>query len=201
MPAEAWWDAIHQRLLHSDPTAPSELAETVLDLLQGHLRAAFPRVRDKEWINDAAEDALVSYLKKPSQFQPQRNKRLWGYLQMSAEGDLLNRLAKEKRRKKRERRDRSVEVSILAGNEPIPVDVLSVTDTTGNMEKTLARLFPHALDRAVATLVIQKERSTDRFACIIGITDRPKSEQRKTVKQYKDRIKKVLQRRGRIEHG
>ncbi len=185
LPAD-WWRTIHERIQRGDPTATAELAENAVDLLCSHLKCRFPTMRDRDCIDDAATEALVSYIKRPDRYDP-RQKRLLGYLKMAAEADLRNILAKEKRRKEHEPRDYSVELGKIAGKEPIDVD----DGQSRQVTDTLAELFKDPIDRELAALVIDGERSTEKFAALLGIIHLPAPEQRKTVKRHKDRIKKI----------
>jgi len=194
-----WWKTIDERLRRGDPTATAELAENVFHLLCGHLTHEFPEVRDQDCVDDAASEALISYVKRPEQYDPDQ-RGLRGYLEMSAEADLRNILAKERRRKRRERRNSAVELGHVAGKESSD-EGNSNDSQPGQVVDTLAALFDDPLDRHLAALVVDGERSTEKFAAILSIMHLPASEQRKIVKRHKDRIKKVLHRRGRNHYG
>jgi RNA polymerase sigma-70 factor (ECF subfamily) len=90
-------EQIHRRLLDRDPIAPSELAETYLPLLIDHLKKKFKRISEHD-VMQAAADAVLNYAERPERFDPARLD-LEGYLTMSAQGDLLNALAKHRRRR------------------------------------------------------------------------------------------------------
>jgi RNA polymerase sigma-70 factor (ECF subfamily) len=191
-----WWTDIHKRLIGHDNVAPAQLAEVALPLLEGHLHASYPKVRDAEMIADAAVDAVVAYVKDPAKFDPSK-RSLLGYLKMAAVGDLLNRIAKEGRRRDRAKGEGDrVELDQLAGKESV-----GAVDETESPAQTIDTLFPSERDRRMASLVIEGERSTAKFAAVLGITGRSIEDQRIIVKKHKDRIKKVLQRRGREHRG
>jgi RNA polymerase sigma-70 factor (ECF subfamily) len=200
MPSAQWWKTIHRRILGGDKVAPAELAEEVLPLLERHVRAS-QKTRDADMIADAAVDAVMAYVKKPKNYDPSK-RSLLGYLRMAAMGDLLNRRAKEGRR-----RDRApggmahaVELDVSSGKKS--VDFPQTTDDC--VDPTHARvmaLFNTEQDRLMAGMIIDSERSTAKFAAVLGITGRPIEEQRDIVKKHKDRLKKVLRRRGRDCHG
>jgi len=198
MPPASWWTDIHERLLQGDPTATAQIAEAALPLLERHLRTSRREIRDAPMIADAAADALMDYFKNPGKFDPAK-RSLLGYLKMAALCDLLNRLAKEGRRRDRATggQDR-VELDQFAGKES-PSDDICFDEIT--VAQTINTLFPSEQDRRMAALVIEGERSTAKFAAILGISGRPITEQRNSVKKHKDRIKKVLQRRGREDRG
>jgi len=90
-------EQIHQRLLDGDPIAPAELAEAYLPLLVTRLKNKFKRVAEDE-VMQAAADAVLNYAERPERFDRARL-NLKGYLTMSAQGDLLNALAKHSRRR------------------------------------------------------------------------------------------------------
>lgn len=93
--ARAFDGQIHRRLVDGEPTAPSALADTYLPLLIDHLRKKFRRVAEHE-VMEAAADAILNYAEHPERFDPARLD-LEGYLTMSAQGDLLNALARHRR--------------------------------------------------------------------------------------------------------
>src|SRR5207249_9166294 len=101
MSSENWYREIHERLFAADPVAPTELAEGVWKPLFKELEKRHPRLRESDFLRDAASDALISYIKQPTQFDPAK-RGLFGFLIMAAEGDLRNALAKTARRKRRE---------------------------------------------------------------------------------------------------
>lgn len=197
MPSEKWWKDIHERILGSDKIAPAELAEAVLALLERHLRMNHQKIRDEELIADAAVDAVMTYVKEPAKFDPSK-RSLLGYLKMAANGDLLNRLAKEGRRKDRSPggTDPAVELDESAGKMLAGVRH-AADEHIDPVSKTIVRLFTTERDRRIAHLIVEGERSTAKFAALLGIAGRPTDEQRAIVKKHKDRVKKVLQRRGR----
>ena len=194
MTADDWWKAIHDRIIRDDPIAPAELAEQALPLLQSHLQQCRLEVKDPDLIDNAAIDALMSYIKNPLSFK-QDKRSLLGFLRMAAEGDLRNALSKESRRQKRERRDQSVELCVIAGKKESARGDLDA-DGMREVESKLNKLFPDPRDRQLAELVIEKERSTNLFSKVLGIQHLAKEEQRKDVKRHKDRIKKILKRKG-----
>jgi hypothetical protein len=66
---------------------------------------------------------------------------------------------------------------------------------------TLKALFVDPNDRAAARLVLDEERSTQRYARLWGLESLPADDQRREVKRRKDRIKKVLERHGKRRYG
>lgn len=89
--------ALHVRFLGGDPTARDEIFGRYYDHLVSAVKAMvaskglFLRREDIALLaENAALDALASYLKRPDQYQPARGKTLGGYLRMSAQGDFRN---------------------------------------------------------------------------------------------------------------
>ncbi len=199
--------AIHRRLLSNDPTAPSELAEAVLDKIIARLHKANPSIDDQDIVQTAATDAVVSYIKKPQQYDPTK-RGLVGYLVMSAQGDLKNALASLRRRQQREVPLDSVELRQFARNidteeetenELGPVSVSPAANIERSQELDvllveLAALFDTLADKEMAKLVLQGERDTSAFVRLLGIDGLGINEQRREVKRHKDRIKKRIER-------
>jgi len=197
--------SFHQRLLAGDPTAPEELARTFLPLIQRHVsaRAYDHGIQDRDLINDATVDAVFGYIRHPEKFDPDKS-GLLGYLKRAAERDLINVVEKDRRRRRGEELHEDVEVSILARNKSSDIDRIrrdAEDETISRMqrEKNLADLTGAEDDRdlGLLSLMAEGERSTSKFAVVLGITNLSPTEQRLIVKQHKDRLKARLKREGR----
>jgi RNA polymerase sigma-70 factor (ECF subfamily) len=186
---------IHNRLLENDPTASAELVEGTLETLIDRLQSKFPST-ESELILDAVTDALMSYIKKPSQFDPEK-RSLVGYLSMSARGDLLNAFEKIRRRNIREIPLEDVELNPLNGNIIAKSNNLIQSLDAKKISKAIKDLFSNPIDQKLADLIIDGERSTEAFAKVLGIESVSIKEQRREVKRHKDRIKKRLSRYGK----
>ncbi len=195
MPTEAWYREIHERLMAEDPTAPAEFAEAMLEPLIQRLRRKYPHLKGSELLIDAASDALMNYVKRPKQFDPTK-RGLFGYLDMSAVGDLRNAEAKQQRRLKKEILLEDVEVDDLGGKEDLEGENLVPEFEHRGMLREIEMLFDDPKDRQLAGLILVGERSTESFVKILGLQSTPVDEQRRTVKRHKDRIKKRLERYG-----
>lgn len=190
-----WYRAIHERLLAADPTAPAELAEVILGPLKQALVARNPRIGDQTLLDDAVADALIDYIKKPERFDPDKA-GLFGYLEMAAQADLKNALAKRRRRRTWETPLDEVEVDTLRGKkEANGTDIVDALEAE-RIRRLLDEHFTDPKDRQMVDLIIDKERSTQAFAAILGIEGLPVDEQRRQVKRHKDRIKKRLKQLG-----
>ena len=69
-------------------------------------------------------------------------------------------------------------------------------DTAGIIEK-LGRVFTDPVDLRVVALMVEGVRETSAYAEALGVADRPEDEQKKPVKQAKDRINKIFERKFR----
>jgi RNA polymerase sigma-70 factor (ECF subfamily) len=192
---EKWQKEIHNRLLDNDPTASAELVEGTLETLISRLQSKFPNT-ESELILDAVTDALMSYIKKPTQFDPEK-RSLVGYLSMSARGDLLNAFEKIKRRNIREIPLEDVELHSSDGNSITKSNNLIQSLDAEKIKKAIKELFANPIDLKLADLIIDGERSTEVFAKVLGIENASTKEQRLEVKRHKDRIKKRLSRYGK----
>lgn len=187
---------IHRRLLSDDPTAPSQLARVYLEPVVAHLRARFPDVRDRDLLWDAAADAILNYAEDPSTYDPQK-RGLFGYLKMSARGDLLNALDRERRRT-------TVELEVVGRNKLQEDDEEEhgserTPEAVGHSDETMRKVheaLPDPRDRRMLHLMMEQVRETRAFADVLGIQNEDEAEQRRIVKRNKDRIKKRIQRLG-----
>jgi DNA-directed RNA polymerase specialized sigma24 family protein len=193
---DKWQRQIHERLLAGDVTAPAELAEGLIEPLLQRLTKKYPQLHDSDLLYDAVTDALMSYIKRPAQFNP--NKRsLIGFLFMAAEGDLLNALAKEKRRRQKEISLDDVELGLAAGNSEIEEGISEKEPEREKLRQALPRLFRDPRDLVMVELMISGERTTEAFVKILEIRHLPMDQQRREVKRHKDRLKKRLERYGK----
>lgn len=188
---------IHRQLLSGDdPTASARLARAYLEPVVEHLRARFPDVQDRDLLWDAAADAILNYAEDPSTYDPQK-RGLFGYLKMSAQGDLLNALNRESRR-------RNVELHAVGRNrlqEDEEEEYASERDSeaVARSDETMRRVYealPDPRDRQILHLMMDHVRETREFAEVLGIENKDEAEQRRIVKRNKDRIKKRIQRLG-----
>jgi len=190
--------ALHRRLLAADPVAPAELAHAAIDALADELREGSRRIRDDCTALDAATDAVLEFSKQPQTYDPSRLTP-WAYLRMAARRNLANTLRKESRHRNRILRFANVALHGAAGNK----EVASPSTDLADQERARVRLdalsagpicaMP-AEDHAVLRLIADGERATGPFAAILGITSQPEHEQRRRVKQAKDRVLKRLTR-------
>jgi RNA polymerase sigma-70 factor (ECF subfamily) len=206
---------IHQRLLDGDPIAPSELVVAYLEPLTRWLHTLFRHLQDEQLLVDAATDALLNYIEHPARFDPTKS-ALPRYLRMSAKRDLLNALQREQRRTKRaalarKTLKREQQRIVTEGHaESVELGARSGTIIQEDDEKTVVTqdVLEHMFeaiteprDRQLLQLLRDGVRKTAAYAEILGIQDRNTLEQRKLVKQHKDRLKKQLERLGARRRG
>lgn len=198
---------LHRRLMESDPVAPSEVCAAYIQPLTDGLRRLRWSETDEHLYVQAAGDAIFALVKKPSAYQPNRGKSLFGYLQMSAKGDLKNALSKRSGQLGKCVDLNSVELSAEAGNSILDVDdPLDVMIAAEEAESIRRELLPFVRDGlsaeecACLDLYLDGERNSEPYVLALRIESSPIEEQRHRVKQVKDMLKKRIER-GRSRHG
>lgn len=197
---------LHARALAGDRTVSGEVWERWYTGLVRQLRVKFP-VLDDTAIHDAVSDVIFDYIERPARYDPAKAP-LDRYLLMAARGDLLNLL------QKRKRQPTVIPLDPVAHDRPARNTVqedeerenwlrayLHVALSWEEFMRRLGEVLPDPLDREVLDLMAEGERATTRFAMLIGCADLDEAEQRKHVKQTKDRIRARLRRHGFPSHG
>jgi DNA-directed RNA polymerase specialized sigma24 family protein len=183
-------DALFRRVRDGDPVARSEFIAATLDPLVAHL-CGWRREADEHACISAAEDALLNLLKKPEAYDAAK-RTLAGYLRMSAEGDLLNGLEKE-RRHHRNRDYDSVELAADGRNDSQDgADSGLPSFSDADLAAEIASF--NAAERTVFDLMRDGEKATAAFTAALGIAHLSKEDQAREVKRVKDRVIKRLQR-------
>jgi RNA polymerase sigma-70 factor, ECF subfamily len=196
MPMDTWQHNIHKKLLAQEVTAPAELAEVLLEPLIHRLTRKFPKLPDSDLLYDAVTDALMSYVKRPAQFDPAK-RSLMGFLVMAAEGDLHNALAKEKRRRQKEISFKDVELGEAAGKSEVEDGNSETEPAEEKLRQALPRIFEDPKDLVMVEMMISGERTTEAFVEVLKLQHLPIEQQRREVKRHKDRLKKRLERYGK----
>lgn len=187
-------ESFHRRLLAGDRTASSELVAAYVERLIARLKYRFRdqlhTVGDPDLSRDAATDALMDYILHPGKYRPEK-RGLFGYLEMAASRDLINKLTYLGRRADNE--DPLLDVELPDTRRNTEVERL---DEAGNREaiRTAILSLSSARDREVALLMFDGERSTEVFARVLGVMGLPDLQRQREVKRHKDRLKKHLQR-------
>jgi DNA-directed RNA polymerase specialized sigma24 family protein len=185
---------LHQRLLDGDPLAAEEMTRFLLGPMAEETQRRFPRV-DEQLINDAVVEALLEYVSNPASVGNASDLR--AHLRTAAWRNAANLHRSSRRRQVRD------QVWITGGTGSTVEDaealgrLIEAEDET-ERRKQIAELndiLPDERDRAVLRLRLDGERKIEAFSVVLGIAHLPKNEQRRIVKQTKDRIDKVIRRR------
>jgi RNA polymerase sigma-70 factor (ECF subfamily) len=192
--------ALHARLVAGDPTATADVLRDFLDYLVRGLVKKNSRRVPEELCVEAAEDALLGFVKSPGSYKPELGKRLASYLRMSAQGDLKNILRRESRHWRRKSLE-DVELSPDAGKYLTVHDDPSLRlvhqEDSARATTTVVAPARDGLTPAEALaldLILQGERKTAAFAEVLGIAHLSTSDQRAEVKRVKDKLKVRIKR-------
>ena len=183
---------LHRRLLAGDETAARDLASFYYEPLLKHLRRTSERRVSDAQIADAASKAWMSVSKKPGSLE--ETKSLWGFLTFVAQRDLLNVVAKDDRRRKREKSQDSVELLPDRGIDPKKAEQ---QDEAAHARCEIVSIVEDGLtegERQCLELVLAGERKTAPYAEALGMTDIPPAEREAGAKRIKDKIKARIQR-------
>jgi RNA polymerase sigma-70 factor, ECF subfamily len=191
---------IHQRLLDGDSVASEELVRAYLPRLVSTLRKELWQ-RDRTVLVDAAINALFAYVLRPALYDAEKS-GLFTYLMISARGDLLNAVTRNVTRSKHEIAIASVEDERDRWNIITDRADPAVPDQARRIEIMYGRELATRLRRAITDpkdwrmleLMSDGVRDTNSYCEILGIEKLSPAEQRKVVKQNKDRLKKQLER-------
>jgi RNA polymerase sigma-70 factor, ECF subfamily len=195
--------ALHARLLRGDdPTASSDLANLCLAPLVHWLQGRYPR-EDQALLETVAIELILKVGREPEQYDPDRG-TLPAYLRMAVRRDVQNALQRERRRAARQTPLGIVELRPPARNSgwtrsSDPVAMMLEADGEARVTVLLEQFTGR--EREVVEMIVEGERSTERYAALLGIQDRPLDEQRREVKRVKDKLKGRLKRLGRKEYG
>jgi DNA-directed RNA polymerase specialized sigma subunit len=189
--------ALHGRLLAGDdPTATVDLAVAYLTPLIKWLSTSNKEVSE-DFRNHAAGDAILTLAKNPRSYDPNRGMTLFGFLKMSAKGDLLNLLRDENRHQKNRK---LVELSSLDGKYLKEADPSVSLRIHEKLEIARAEILPvvrNGLSEAelrVLDLMLADEKKTAALAQAYGIGDLPHNEQKREIKRVTDKLKKRIER-------
>jgi RNA polymerase sigma-70 factor (ECF subfamily) len=201
--------SIHRRLQASEPDAPSDLFTLFLDPLVDALRSAFPGLRDPYLVQDVVTDSLFKLAQEPMRYAPEKAS-LWRYLYTDAKGDLLNAIERERKRwkdatfdiVKHDVHDRGTNVEAEVLNALVP-DGLPAGMALEEVLAMVRETISDPQDRELLKLMLHGERKSGAFSQVLGIENMMPLEQRRIIKQRKDRIDARLRRLGeriRSEH-
>lgn len=201
---------IHSRLIAGDPTAPDDLATRYLEPVRMHVRRqAYNRgIQDRDLVNDATVDAVFDYIRHPEKFNSEKA-TLLGYLKFAAGKDLANAISKHVRRRRGEELTDNVEFAIQPRNKmgfmervrrDVETRLIEHIDRQREVRNVVSTI-KEDIDRRLVQLMSEGVRKTEVFAAELGITHLSITDQRRIVKQHKDRLNQHLKRRGMKQHG
>jgi DNA-directed RNA polymerase specialized sigma24 family protein len=195
-----WQNDAHMRLCVGDPTASAEIYNEIIPFLIKQLAYQYPKI-PREDIEDIVLDVFMLYILNPKQYDP-KGKTLFGYLRMSAEGDIKNFIASARYSRTIQlseelEHDNVVDISISNWNlyiEDSFVDSIANEDVFSHLLQLANEALPNDNDKKILLLILRGERNTTEYAHILKIEHLPDEEQRLIIKRNTDRIKKVLRR-------
>jgi RNA polymerase sigma-70 factor (ECF subfamily) len=192
---------LHQRLVDRDPTAPDDFADTFLEPLTAWLTEHNGSIHP-DLVSEAAEEAILAVIKNPASYRA-GDSTLENYLRMSAQADLRNLLRRETMHRSRHERLEVVELSAesgkYVGREDDPAVGLMIEEELAILAKDIPASVREGLtevEARVLELMLRGERRTAIYAGACKIADRSPEEQRRIIKQIKDRLKKRIERQG-----
>jgi RNA polymerase sigma-70 factor (ECF subfamily) len=201
---------LYLRLLERDPVATSAFIEAFMPSLLAALQAAFTNMStlDADIVDNCVMDTLLRFPEQPEKYQPGRG-ALWTYLYVDAKRDVLNEIDRVNRQRRREqdalrivaldeqtRNEQWQEQAFASALESEADRYLPDGVSLDKVRAEITSILSHATDQVIVQLLVAGVRETERYADVMGITHLPVIEQRKQVKQAKDRLKKRLNRLG-----
>lgn len=181
-------DPVERSNIMADEIGSDPPVGELLDGLRNMLRRRFPRAGD-DLVNDAAEDCIVDYLRRPSQFDATRGTSVTRFLFPSAARNLSNLMQGEVRRKVRE-------AAFAAQADVSHEDIApqNKDDERSEIRRRLLSVITDVAERRAVLRWLAGERATAPLANELGLSDRTRSDQQREVKRFKDRVVKRLLR-------
>jgi RNA polymerase sigma-70 factor (ECF subfamily) len=189
---------LHARMLAGEVDALTTIAELYFTRLVAKVKQKCPGYFDPAQFETAVQDALISYYKKPSSYDPNRDISLFSYFVMAARRDFLNLRDRDVRQLRDqsglvvEDDDGAPELDIQDPRHEDFEEFLIRNESI--VWEHIAQVLPDERDQNCVYLMMEQERSTPVFAEVYGLTSLPPKEQEHEVKKHKDRVKKRLLR-------
>ncbi len=182
----------HQRILaRDDPIAFAALAEWLYNPLVQDVRGRAGTHADPALVEEAVGEALLDYHDHPERYIPNRA-GLRSYLVMAAYRDFQNASAKE-------RRVTGHQVSLF--DPALQVQEIAESQETIDSKlheeilwQLIDEVFPDPIERRIVMLILNKTRSPEPYAQVLGLCDLPYDERIQEVRRVKYRITKRLRR-------
>jgi len=187
---------LHDRLLGGDRLASEELSRFLLAPLQEEIARRFRRM-DEQLVSDGLIDAVLDYCAHPTQFDVGRDVPLDRFLATAARRNVENLLTGERRRKQRERKVGSKKREADVALDPVARNIQQ--EELQQLDKKQAAMLAaldDPTDKAIVRLKLEGVRDTGDFARVLNITHLPVAQQREEVKRQKDRVIRLLRRKG-----
>jgi len=182
----------HQRILaRDDPIAFAALAEWLYNPLVQDVRGRAGSHADPALVEEAVGEALLDYHDHPERYIPNRA-GLRSYLVMAAYRDFQNASAKE-------RRVTGHQVSLF--DPALQVQEIAESQETIDSKlheeilwQLIDEVFPDPIERRIVMLILNKTRSPEPYAQVLGLCDLPYNERIQEVRRVKYRITRRLRR-------
>ena len=185
---------LHEQVLGGSPLAPEAVFMAFMESLSDTVRREMRC--DEDFAYDAMVDAVFAYLGRPERYEPEKG-RLTTYLLKMAKNRVVDRYrAAEARTQRDQKYARHVELSARNPKEEMEDEVEARLALARLVEKGLLK---NERDWAALRLILQGERSTEILAKALGLSELPPEERKKAVKRHRDRLMKLLERRGKKE--
>jgi RNA polymerase sigma-70 factor (ECF subfamily) len=142
--------------------------------------------------------AFLDYCSRPHQFDERHGVPLDRFLHKASWRNVANILRSSARRRTREEESARAHASAAVELDPVVGNLLQREESAKlhQREEDLMNLLQDPTDRQVLALRLQGERRTEAFADLLGVSHLPITAQRREVKRAKDRIDKILRRKG-----
>ena len=183
----------HQRMLtRADPIAFAALAEWLYKPLVQDVWKRAGRNADAVFVEEAVGQALLDYHDAPERYHPERA-TLQDYLVMAAYRDFQNAQAKEQR-------VRGHQISLFdptLREQEIERDQQEIASRVDVEElwQLIDEVFPDPTERRIVALIVNKVRSVEPYARVLGLSDSPCDERLRQIRLVKYRITRRLRRK------
>lgn len=186
----------HQRILaRDDPIAFAALAEWLYSPLVEDVYRRSGANADVALVEEAVGEALLDYHDAPERYDPSRAS-LRSYLVMAAYRDFQNAQAREHRvtRHQVSLFDPALREQDVVGSQGTAEEVESQLHVE-ELWQLINEIFPDPTERRIVTLIINKVRSPEPYASVLGLGDLPNEERLRQIRLIKYRITRRLRRR------
>ena len=177
-------EILHERFCNRDRTAREEMTRFLLPRLVSYLTRRRTNLDDAV-IQEAAEDALLDYFSRPDHYVPQRSS-LETFLRMAALNNLRDAMRRIRRRLVHE----------IAVGDGLP-DQSALDPEVSYRWRDLRAVLRAAhtdYERAFLRARLRGERRVQGLAELLGVSGRPRAEQREEVNRVWTRLKLRIRR-------